>query len=64
MKHLKEQRTTLDSPYGALKTPGGGSIENGRQGTIIKHSTTEKCDVLFDEELNQIKVPCHWLNNS
>jgi hypothetical protein len=51
----------LNASYGFLTTPGNGKILNGTIGTVIKYSTTEKCDILFDGEIDTVKVPCHWI---
>ena len=51
----------LVSPYGLLTTPSNGKIINGTIGIVIKYSTVEKCDVLFNDEIDTVKVPCHWI---
>lgn len=52
-------RIVLDSPYGTLTTPGGGEIENGREGMV---SSVDPYKVAFDGEMGaEVTVPVHWL---
>ena len=55
-------RVTLKSPYGKLRTPGGGVIENGRDGTLLSSVFTalEAARILFDGETQPVRVPLHW----
>ena len=54
----------LNSPYGAMRTVGGGRIENGTVGEIkSKNATgTERVDVFFDGEMGIVSVPAHWIS--
>jgi len=57
----KAPMVELNSPYGFLTTAGSGRIYNGRVGVVKKYSTSEKCEVIFEGENEEVKVPCHWI---
>jgi hypothetical protein len=53
---------TLSSPYGELRTVGGGRIENGHPGVVVQWVAGADVKAIFHgEKSDAVTVPIHWL---